>query len=144
MMVGRRAALVLVDGAEVELTPTEYRLLVTLMERRGRVQSRQQLLETAWDIHARIETRTVDMHVQRLRTKLGASGDLVETATLGTCEVTGISSVDSLTVKAYDGSRHELTGIGWASRARLVETSRNDAGESEEADDARVAPAPRG
>ncbi|MDF2461893.1 MAG: hypothetical protein K0Q43_128 [Ramlibacter sp.] len=73
-----------------------------------------------------------------------ARGDLVETATLGTCEVTGISSVDSLTVKAYDGSRHELTGIGWASRARLVETSRNDAGESEEADDASVAPAPRG
>jgi two-component system phosphate regulon response regulator PhoB len=68
-----------VDGDELDLTPTEYRLLVTLMERRGRVQTRQQLLETAWDIHARIETRTVDMHVQRLRTKLGASADLVET-----------------------------------------------------------------
>ena len=66
-------------GAEIELTPTEYRLLVTLLERRGRVQSRQQLLETAWDIHARIETRTVDMHVQRLRTKLGADGALIET-----------------------------------------------------------------
>jgi two-component system, OmpR family, phosphate regulon response regulator PhoB len=68
-----------VDGDELDLTPTEYRLLVTLMERRGRVQSRQQLLETAWDIHARIETRTVDMHVQRLRSKLGAHGDLIET-----------------------------------------------------------------
>jgi two-component system, OmpR family, phosphate regulon response regulator PhoB len=67
------------EGSELALTPTEYRLLVTLLERRGRVQSRRQLLETAWDIHARIETRTVDMHVQRLRTKLGDAGDLIET-----------------------------------------------------------------
>jgi DNA-binding response OmpR family regulator len=43
------------------------------------VQSRQQLLENAWDIHARIETRTVDMHVQRLRSKLGTHGALIET-----------------------------------------------------------------
>ena len=63
----------------VELTPTEYRLLVTLLERRGRVQSREQLLESAWEIHARIETRTVDMHVQRLRAKLGAGGHYIET-----------------------------------------------------------------
>jgi two-component system phosphate regulon response regulator PhoB len=68
-----------VDGDSIDVTPTEYRLLVTLLERRGRVQSRQQLLETAWDIHARIETRTVDMHVQRLRSKLGDSGTLIET-----------------------------------------------------------------
>lgn len=68
-----------VDGAILDLTPTEYRLLVTLLERRGRVQSRQSLLETAWDIHARIETRTVDMHVQRLRSKLGPAGRMIET-----------------------------------------------------------------
>jgi two-component system, OmpR family, phosphate regulon response regulator PhoB len=68
-----------VDGQELDLTPTEFRLLSTLLERRGRVQSRQQLLETAWDIHARIETRTVDMHVQRLRSKLGDHGHLIET-----------------------------------------------------------------
>ncbi|HET9984311.1 MAG TPA: response regulator transcription factor [Longimicrobiales bacterium] len=66
-------------GSELELTPTEFRLLTTLIERRGRVQSRQQLLETAWDIHARIETRTVDMHVQRLRSKLGEAGSWIET-----------------------------------------------------------------
>lgn len=72
----KRAAL---DGQDIELTPTEYRLLVTLMERRGRVQSRQQLLEAAWDIHVEIETRTVDMHVQRLRAKLGAGGEWIET-----------------------------------------------------------------
>lgn len=68
-----------VNDEPVELTPTEYRLLVTLLERRGRVQSRDQLLESAWDISARIETRTVDMHVQRLRSKLGSAGDRIET-----------------------------------------------------------------
>jgi two-component system phosphate regulon response regulator PhoB len=77
--VDLNAMRVSVDDAVIELTPTEYRLLVTLLERRGRVQTRQQLLETAWDIHARIETRTVDMHVQRLRTKLGRAGVLIET-----------------------------------------------------------------
>jgi two-component system, OmpR family, phosphate regulon response regulator PhoB len=70
---------VFVDGVEALLTPTEYRLLVSLIERRGRVQSRQQLLESAWDVHVHIETRTVDMHVQRLRNKLGTAGDLIET-----------------------------------------------------------------
>jgi two-component system phosphate regulon response regulator PhoB len=70
---------VTVDGRPVELTPTEYRLLVALMERRGRVQRRQQLLENAWDIHVHIETRTVDMHVQRLRAKLGHAGKWIET-----------------------------------------------------------------
>jgi two-component system, OmpR family, phosphate regulon response regulator PhoB len=63
----------------IDLTPTEYRLLVALLERRGRVQSRQQLLEAAWDVHATIETRTVDMHVQRLRGKLGEAGEWIET-----------------------------------------------------------------
>ena len=77
--VDLNAMRVAVEAEHVDLTPTEYRLLVTLMERRGRVQSRQQLLENAWDIHARIETRTVDMHVQRLRTKLGVAGGMIET-----------------------------------------------------------------
>jgi two-component system phosphate regulon response regulator PhoB len=79
IVVDLNALRVDLDGAELELTPTEYRLLVTLLERRGRVQSRQQLLESAWGIHARIETRTVDMHVQRLRTKLRGHGELIET-----------------------------------------------------------------
>jgi len=68
-----------VEGEPVELTPTEYRLLVALLERRGRVQTRRQLLEAAWDVHVEIETRTVDMHVQRLRNKLGSAGPLIET-----------------------------------------------------------------
>jgi two-component system phosphate regulon response regulator PhoB len=67
----------------LNLTPTEFRLLQTLMERRGRPQSRRQLLEKAWDVEAevadRIQTRTVDMHVRRLRAKLGVAGDWVET-----------------------------------------------------------------
>jgi two-component system phosphate regulon response regulator PhoB len=68
-----------VEGAEVELTATEYKLLLLLAERRGRVQDRAKLLESVWDAAPDIQTRTVDMHVQRLRSKLGAAGDLVET-----------------------------------------------------------------
>jgi two-component system phosphate regulon response regulator PhoB len=79
VMIDLNAFSARVNDREIELTPTEFRLLVTLLERRGRVQSRQQLLDAAWDIQARIETRTVDMHVQRLRTKLLEAGDWVET-----------------------------------------------------------------
>jgi two-component system, OmpR family, phosphate regulon response regulator PhoB len=68
-----------VDGVELDLTPTEYRLLLTLMERRGRVQSRRQLLEAVWEVTANIATRTVDMHVQRLRNKVGGHADWIET-----------------------------------------------------------------
>ena len=79
LQIDRGAHRVAVDGHEVELTPTEYRLLVMLAERRGRVQARGHLLETVWEAAPDIQTRTVDMHVQRLRTKLGAAGDLIET-----------------------------------------------------------------
>ena len=68
-----------VDGAPVDLTPTEFKLLLTLAERRGRVQGRAHLLETVWEAAPDIQTRTVDMHVQRLRAKLGAAGDMIET-----------------------------------------------------------------
>ena len=68
-----------VNGVLLELTPTEYRLLQTLMERRGRVQTRRQLLEAVWEVTANIATRTVDMHVQRLRNKLGDEADWIET-----------------------------------------------------------------
>lgn len=67
------------DGEEMDLTPLEYRLLEVFLERRGRVQTRRQLLQAAWNTEARIETRTVDMHVARLRAKLRDSGDLLET-----------------------------------------------------------------
>jgi two-component system phosphate regulon response regulator PhoB len=68
-----------VDGVPVDLTPTEFKLLLTLAERRGRVQGRSLLLETVWEAAPDIQTRTVDMHVQRLRAKLGAAGDMIET-----------------------------------------------------------------
>ena len=77
--IDRSAHKVAVDGKELELTATEYKLLLTLVERRGRVQTRPQLLETVWEAQPDIQTRTVDMHVQRLRTKLGEAGDLIET-----------------------------------------------------------------
>ncbi|CAN5702977.1 response regulator transcription factor [soil metagenome] len=68
-----------VGGEVLDLTPTEFRLLLTLLERRGRVQSRRQLLEAVWEVTANIATRTVDMHVQRLRIKLGDAADWIET-----------------------------------------------------------------
>lgn len=79
ILIDRSAHRVSVDHAELDLTPTEFKLLVTLAERRGRVQSRALLLEIVWDAAPDIQTRTVDMHVQRLRTKLGAAGELIET-----------------------------------------------------------------
>jgi two-component system phosphate regulon response regulator PhoB len=77
--VDKSAHRVTVEGADVELTATEFKLLRTLLEREGRVQSRAQLLETVWQAHPDIQTRTVDMHVQRLRQKLGKVGDCIET-----------------------------------------------------------------
>jgi len=77
--IDRAAHTVTVNGTPVDLTRIEYRLLLLLAERRGRVQSRPQLLESVWEAQADIQTRTVDMHVQRLRSKLGDAGDLIET-----------------------------------------------------------------
>jgi two-component system, OmpR family, phosphate regulon response regulator PhoB len=77
--VDRAAHRVSIDGIEIDLTPTEYKLLLTLGERRGRVQARGHLLETVWEAAPDIQTRTVDMHIQRLRNKLGEAGDLIET-----------------------------------------------------------------
>ncbi len=79
LVVDRAAHRVTMDGADVELTATEFKLLRTLLEREGRVQSRAQLLETVWHAQPDIQTRTVDMHVQRLRQKLGKAGDCIET-----------------------------------------------------------------
>jgi two-component system, OmpR family, phosphate regulon response regulator PhoB len=79
LTVDRAAHEVSVNGKSVELTRIEYRLLLLLAERRGRVQTRPELLESVWEAQSDIQTRTVDMHVQRLRAKLGAAGDLIET-----------------------------------------------------------------
>jgi two-component system, OmpR family, phosphate regulon response regulator PhoB len=79
LVIDRSAHRASVHGQELSLTATEYKLLLTLVERRGRVQSRPQLLEIVWEAQPDIQTRTVDMHVQRLRTKLGDVGRLIET-----------------------------------------------------------------
>ncbi|HAQ57775.1 MAG TPA: DNA-binding response regulator [Opitutae bacterium] len=68
-----------IDGVEVTLTATEFRLLQLLMERKGRVQSREHLLVAVWNYDTDIETRTVDTHVRRVREKLGAYAHLIET-----------------------------------------------------------------
>jgi two-component system phosphate regulon response regulator PhoB len=77
--IDRAAHQVTVGREPIELTPTEFKLLLTLAERKGRVQARSHLLEAVWDAAPDIQTRTVDMHVQRLRTKLGGAGDMIET-----------------------------------------------------------------
>jgi two-component system phosphate regulon response regulator PhoB len=79
LKVDRAAHKTWVDGKEVELTALEFKLLVTLYDRRRRVQTRSALLSDVWGIEADITTRTVDTHVKRLREKLGAAGDYVET-----------------------------------------------------------------
>jgi two-component system, OmpR family, phosphate regulon response regulator PhoB len=70
---------VTVEDEEVVLTALEFRLLLDLASRRGRVQSRDALLERVWGYTAGIETRTVDTHVKRLREKLGPASDYIET-----------------------------------------------------------------
>jgi two-component system phosphate regulon response regulator PhoB len=79
LRVDRAAHRVWIDEAEVELTALEFKLLVTLYDRRNRVQSRESLLDHVWGIEARISTRTVDAHVKRLREKIGAARDYIET-----------------------------------------------------------------
>lgn len=68
-----------VSGVPIELTATEFKLLRLLIERRGRVQSREHLLINVWNYEAEIETRTVDTHIRRLREKLGEHAPLIET-----------------------------------------------------------------
>jgi two-component system phosphate regulon response regulator PhoB len=79
MRVDRAAHRVWVDGEEVELTALEFKLLLTLYERRNRVQSRGALLDHVWGIETKISTRTVDAHVKRLREKMGSARDYIET-----------------------------------------------------------------
>lgn len=68
-----------VNGKPITLTATEFRLLKLLMERKNRVQTRENLLINVWNYDTDIETRTVDTHVRRVREKLGPYSDLIET-----------------------------------------------------------------
>ncbi|MGP0583553.1 response regulator transcription factor [Paenibacillus timonensis] len=67
------------DGTLIDLTPKEFDLLALLAEHPGRVYSREALLEQVWDMDFAGGTRTVDMHVQRLRKKLGQRNDVIQT-----------------------------------------------------------------
>jgi two-component system phosphate regulon response regulator PhoB len=66
---------VTVRGQATDLTATEFKLLRLLMERRGRVQTREHLLINVWNYETEIETRTVDTHIRRLREKLGSEAE---------------------------------------------------------------------
>ena len=68
-----------VDSQLIELTALEFRLLKELVDKRGRVQSRDQLLSEVWGYNAEVTTRTVDTHIKRLREKLGSMGKYVQT-----------------------------------------------------------------
>lgn len=68
-----------VSGKPVELSSTEFRLLTELMQAKGRVLTRDNLLDRAWGRDCFVIPRTVDTHVRRLRSKLGAAGDYIET-----------------------------------------------------------------
>jgi phosphate regulon transcriptional regulator PhoB len=68
-----------VEGRPVDLTATEFRLLTVLVKRRGRVQSREQLLRDVWEYDTRVDTRTVDTHMRRLREKLGSAAKYLDT-----------------------------------------------------------------
>ncbi len=66
-------------GKQVELTATEFKLLAILAQRRGRVQSRDQLLHDVWEYNSLVDTRTVDTHMRRLREKLGPAAKHLDT-----------------------------------------------------------------
>lgn len=79
IVVDRERFAVTIAGKPVDFTATELKLLMLLMERRGRVQSREVLLNDVWGYESVIDTRTVDTHVRRLREKLGPAADYLET-----------------------------------------------------------------
>lgn len=79
LTIDQRAHKVFVEGAEIPLTLKEYDLLLLLMENRGAAFTREQLLERIWDMAYDGGTRTVDVHVQTLRTKLGPCSHMIET-----------------------------------------------------------------
>jgi DNA-binding response OmpR family regulator len=71
--------LVSVEKQKVDLTATEFRLLVYLIEARGAVRSREQMLKEVWNYEKYVDTRTVDTHMRRLRDKLGGAAEYIET-----------------------------------------------------------------
>ena len=79
LRIDEPARRVWVEDREIELTPIEFKLLLTLSARRNRVQTRAALLDEVWGIDAELTTRTVDTHMKRLREKLGPARDYIQT-----------------------------------------------------------------
>ena len=79
LRIDRAAHRAWVDGAEVTLTAREFKLLLTFYDRRGRVLTRDALLDEVWGTDTEVTSRNVDTHVKRLREKLAGAGDYVET-----------------------------------------------------------------
>ncbi len=79
IVIDKQRHLVKSAGIEIELTSTEFKLLLFLAEKIGCVQSREKLLQNVWSYNNAGDTRTVDTHVTRLRGKLGAPGDVIKT-----------------------------------------------------------------
>lgn len=79
LLIDVPAHVVKVENQAVELTATEFKLLAVLASRRGRVQSRDQLLKDVWEYDSMIDTRTVDTHMRRLREKLGKAARFLDT-----------------------------------------------------------------
>jgi two-component system, OmpR family, phosphate regulon response regulator PhoB len=79
LKLDRDAHRVWIDEGEANLTALEFKLLTVLLGRKGRVQTRERLLDDVWGIRAEVTTRTVDTHIKRLRQKLGAAGEYIET-----------------------------------------------------------------
>ena len=77
--IDRARYAVTISGKPMDFTATEFKLLTLLIERRGRVQSRDTLLNDVWGYETAIDTRTVDTHIRRLREKLGKAADCIET-----------------------------------------------------------------
>jgi two-component system phosphate regulon response regulator PhoB len=79
LALDRQKHLITIDGAPVQVTAIEYRLLCTFLERPGIVLSREQIFAKVWPAESEIEFRTIDTHLRRLREKLGSVGRQIET-----------------------------------------------------------------
>ena len=79
IVIDKKRHTVITAGSEIDLTGTEYKLLLFMAENKGSVLSREQLLQNVWSYNNAGDTRTVDTHVTRLRGKLGESGDIIKT-----------------------------------------------------------------
>ena len=91
------------DGTAVKLTNKEFQLLSTLAKKKGRVITRQQLLDQVWGYSYYGDARTLDVHIRRLRQKLDVCGDCIETVVGVGYRFTGCGQTSSATANQLDG-----------------------------------------